>query len=923
MSGSLPSMATAPLTPEPCDSAPPTTPLPLTISSRAEIDLRAMLEAKNSIIEDLRQRLQDSEARAESLRAECVRLRARAPPPQQIMQLLRSAAEGGAMLQRCLAREAQLRQEWSAAAEKAQRNLGREVGSSAQVEEEALLHFECLAAKTSADLAQAQLRAECAQLKSEAAQWAENSEMCTELQACTEEELSVARSEVCRLRERLGHMAKARKTLKRRVQALSVEPKEVEQAQERCQQLCEEAAVALNINAEIEKRRLQLLQSPESPEEPEDAATLDLSIENQELREKLLTLESEMSGLRAEKDSELAETVLQLHGPEVAEALQLECENLRQQVAEAAATTPEKSLRHIEELEVELSFSREQCRELQLQVVEAVASPSQRIEELEALLAAQENTYREELEAGEKLCGQQEEELQKLREVGQRQSSLLEGAEEELFKLREEARQWQQERHRHSQELQRHKEEADRQSAICQDLQRLQEETDRQRAICQEDAQKARAEADRLRTESSEKLMTSLRNAEDLRRAQQEADRLREENAQQLTLATRQSEELQLLRQEAQQLRNECREQLALGAQHAKDLQKSREEAEQKRVTMEEEKHVLKEELGSTKEELRASKKDCESLTAKANDLQEELQNTRRKMAEELEALQSSNAQQAQEVRILQEELESSHLDRDQLKAHSDHRALLLSDQAEEVRRFKEELEITQAANAQSNEDAMRLQKELDQCRAEADWLQADRALAPPEEFQALRAETERLRAADVAATLLLSEKEEELQHLAEELGQSRHQVACLEDEMNRMAEEREEYRQEADQLLVADAIRAREEQARESEALRLSEERDAARKELDELKDNEVPRLVQEVQQSREDLRQLQETHDTTLTTHVTELQWWKSEVEKKAQIISQQVEEIIQCQDAVDHWKLEAQNAAATIGKQTQDGD
>ena len=40
-------------------------------------------------------------------------------------------------------------------------------------------------------------------------------------------QLSVARSEVCRLRERLGHMAKARKTLKRRVQALSVEPKEV------------------------------------------------------------------------------------------------------------------------------------------------------------------------------------------------------------------------------------------------------------------------------------------------------------------------------------------------------------------------------------------------------------------------------------------------------------------------------------------------------------------------------------------------------------------------------------------------------------------------------------------------------------------------------------------------------------------------
>lgn len=40
-------------------------------------------------------------------RAECERLRAR---PEQIAQLLRSAAEGGAMLQRCLAKEQQLRQ---------------------------------------------------------------------------------------------------------------------------------------------------------------------------------------------------------------------------------------------------------------------------------------------------------------------------------------------------------------------------------------------------------------------------------------------------------------------------------------------------------------------------------------------------------------------------------------------------------------------------------------------------------------------------------------------------------------------------------------------------------------------------------------------------------------------------------------------
>ena len=38
---------------------------------------------------------------------------------------------------------------------------------------------------------------------------------------------------------------------------------------------------------------------------------------------------------------------------------------------------------------------------------------------------------------------------------------------------------------------------------------------------------------------------------------------------------------------------------------------------------------------------------------------------------------------------------------------------------------------------------------------------------------------------------------------------------------------------------------------------------------------------------------------------------------------IVQKHLQEIIQCQDAVEHWKLEAQNAAATIGKQTQDGD
>ena len=38
---------------------------------------------------------------------------------------------------------------------------------------------------------------------------------------------------------------------------------------------------------------------------------------------------------------------------------------------------------------------------------------------------------------------------------------------------------------------------------------------------------------------------------------------------------------------------------------------------------------------------------------------------------------------------------------------------------------------------------------------------------------------------------------------------------------------------------------------------------------------------------------------------------------------IVQKHLQEIIQCQDAVDHWKMEAQNAETTIGKQTQDGD
>ena len=38
---------------------------------------------------------------------------------------------------------------------------------------------------------------------------------------------------------------------------------------------------------------------------------------------------------------------------------------------------------------------------------------------------------------------------------------------------------------------------------------------------------------------------------------------------------------------------------------------------------------------------------------------------------------------------------------------------------------------------------------------------------------------------------------------------------------------------------------------------------------------------------------------------------------------IVQKHLQEIIQCQDAVEHWKLEAQNAETTIGKQTQDGD
>ncbi|CAJ1353200.1 unnamed protein product, partial [Effrenium voratum] len=68
-----------------------------------------------------------------------------------------------------------------------------------------------------------------------------------------------------------------------------------------------------------------------------------------------------------------------------------ECELLRQQVAEAAATTPESTMRQMEVMEAEARIWREECEELRCQVREAAAttpeSSLRRIEELEASLA--------------------------------------------------------------------------------------------------------------------------------------------------------------------------------------------------------------------------------------------------------------------------------------------------------------------------------------------------------------------------------------------------------------------------------------------------------------------------------------------------------------------------------------------------------
>ncbi|CAJ1367125.1 unnamed protein product, partial [Effrenium voratum] len=147
---------------------------------------------------------------------------------------------------------------------------------------EALLQFECLAAQRSAELAEAQLREECAQLRAEISA-GQGSELAARV------ELSEAQHETHRLRRRLEAMAMAKRTLKRRVQALcqcdSPRAKDVEQEHQRCRQLCEEAAVAININSELEAQRAELQSASVEGE---------LSLENRELREKTAALEEKL-----------------------------------------------------------------------------------------------------------------------------------------------------------------------------------------------------------------------------------------------------------------------------------------------------------------------------------------------------------------------------------------------------------------------------------------------------------------------------------------------------------------------------------------------------------------------------------------------------------------------------------------------------
>jgi len=141
-----------------------------------------------------------------------------------------------------------------------------------------------------------------------------------------------------------------------------------------------------------------------------------------------------------------------------------------------------------------------------------------------------------------------------------------------------------------------------------------------------------------------------------------------------------------------------------------------------------------------------------------------------------------------------------------------------------------------------------------------------------------------------------------------------------LASEMNQLLQDRDEYRKEADQLLAVDAMR-------NADALRLQEEltqiiaiasqneqeRDAYRIELEELK-LKVPHLVQDLQHSHDEVSQLEEARDVVLAAHAVELQ-------EKAEIISKQGEEILRCQNAMDHWKTEAEKLATDLAKQQQE--
>lgn len=312
-------------------------------------------------------------------------------------------------------------------------------------EEEAVLHFECLAAKTSAELAEAQLRAECTELRAKADEH-------IEMKEAQVHQLDAAKEEADRLRERLGCMARGRRTLRRRLDALCEGNGSPKEAEERCRRLCEEAAVALNINAELEEQRSELLESMEQL-----ASEHQLLHENRELAERCAALELALQETTTQGKSSLQQRVVELElqlaefvlgaadAPlpkevqEELETLRQTCQELAMRAEEAATSTPQYALQRIEDLEARLSRSvlqsgpeeeklRNHCTQLEgelLAVQEDLGSCKKEArcarEELGTLkqelqqAEGESKRLRDDVRAGEETVALREEELRGLR----------------------------------------------------------------------------------------------------------------------------------------------------------------------------------------------------------------------------------------------------------------------------------------------------------------------------------------------------------------------------------------------------------------------------------------------------------------------------------------------------------------------------